>query len=117
MDSTTSVQSPLSYVAGGEVSQPSTPVLLNFATQGQAADYRAVFVRRKEHAAAGLIYTVQFTADLSVWTSSATTPTRLTSEFSAGTLEAVSVPFPATVPLQSGDSATPKFFRLETSRN
>jgi hypothetical protein len=32
-------------------------------------------------------------------------------------MEAVSAPFPATVPLQVGGTATPKFFRVGVSQN
>ena len=50
MDPTTPTLGPLSYVAGGDVTKPGTPVVENFAPPGQAVDYRAVFARRKDHA-------------------------------------------------------------------
>ena len=114
MDPTSPNLGSLTYVADGDVTKPGTPVVENFASLGQAADYRAVFARRKDHVSSGLIYTVQFSADMGGWTASATTPTRLTGENSTGVLEAVSVPFPATVPLQGGGSSAPRFFRLAT---
>jgi hypothetical protein len=67
----------------------------------------AVFIRRKDHIAAGLTYTVQFSADLSAWESSTTTPTVLSDDV---THEAVSVPFPALV-----GGAVPRFFKVQIS--
>ena len=107
----------VAYVADGDVTKPGIPVIRNFAAAGQPADFRAVFARRKTHATAGLTYTVLFSADLGLWTSSAVTPTRLTGESSSGPMEAVSVPYPASVPLQAGGTAAPKFFRIGTTRN
>jgi hypothetical protein len=88
---------------------------MNFASGNNPDDYRAVFSRRKDYQTSGLIYTAQFTADLKVWEPGATQPTRLTNANSVGAMEAVSVPFPATVPLQVGGTLAPKFFRIAVS--
>jgi hypothetical protein len=90
---------------------------MNFAQSGQADDERAVFTRLKNHAAAGLTYTVQFSADLEMWTASGVTPTVLTDPSSAGDLEVVSVPFSDTVPVLSGGNQRPsKFMRVVISK-
>lgn len=67
--------------------QPTTSV----TTLPASVDFRAVFGRRVDHAAAGLTYTVQFSPDLSFWQSSAITPTVLATD---GEIQAVSVPYP-----------------------
>jgi len=113
LDPTSPAAMPLVYVPGGDVIQAGAPVLMNFAAQGATPDYRAVFLRRKDHAAAGLVYTVDFSADLSQWTTSPTTPLVLTGADSAGGMEAVSVPYPATVPANGGtENLPPRFFRV-----
>lgn len=70
--------------------------------------FHAVFGRRKNHASAGLTYTVQFSTDLSTWADSSTTPTLLASD---ATMEVVSIPFPP------GDPVGPAFFRVKVSGN
>ena len=105
----------LTYTPGGGISSPGPPVIVNFAAAGQITDFRAVFVRRKNRVSAGLSYTVHFSADLGLWTTSATTPTVLSND--PGDLEVVSVPYPTSVGLQSGGSASPKFFRVGVSSN
>lgn len=115
-DPTSPVSGGLAYVAGGNVTTAGLPILQNFAATGQPAEYHAVFPRRKDYTAAGLTYTVQFSADLSLWTSSATAPTIRTGAGSTGEMEAVSVPFPSSVSLQAGGSAAPKFFRIGVSQ-
>jgi hypothetical protein len=103
----------LDYVAGGEVIQTGKPVLRNFALAGQTPDYRAVFVRRRDHAAAGLTYTVEFSADLVQWTATEATPTILTNAESSGDHEAVSVSYPPSVPADGGSqNLPPRFFRV-----
>ncbi len=116
-DPTSPASGSLIYQAGGNVTTAGSPILQNFAAMGQPAEYHAVFPRRKDFSAAGLSYTVQFSADLSLWTSSATTPTLRTGAGSTGEMEAVSVPFPTSVSLQVGGSAPPKFFRIGVSSN
>ena len=49
-----------------------------------------------------------------MWTTSATTPTLRTSAADPGDYEAVSVPYPATVPVTGGGAEQiPHFFRVE----
>ena len=113
MDPTVPDSRPLSYVANGDVTQHGDPIMHNFANP-ETPDFRAVFLRRKDHATSGLTYEVQFSADLEQWTTSATTPTILTASNSAGDYEAVSVPCPPTVPAHGGSqNLQPQFFRIE----
>lgn len=104
---------PLEFVAGGELTAPGAPTLGNFAPPGNPDDERAVFTRRKDHAAAGLVYTVHFSADLKQWTASAALPTLLTDATSTSDHEVVSVPFAETVPVEgAGDPRPPQFMRV-----
>ena len=70
---------------------------------GGAPEWCAIFIRRKDHALAGLTYTALFTVNLSNWHSSSVTPTVLADD---GTYEAVCVPYP----LISGQPA--RYFKL-----
>ena len=101
---------PIAYVAGGAVTTPGLPVTIHFG----GSDYRAVFGRRKDYLAAGLTYTVQFSVGLDAWVDSTDTPTLLTAPGSAGDMDAVSVPYPSTIPTASGPRH-PTFFRLRVS--
>ncbi|MEQ1748723.1 MAG: cadherin-like beta sandwich domain-containing protein [Prosthecobacter sp.] len=78
----------------------------NVITPGQPVSdgTNAVFIRRKDRIAAGLVYTVEFSPDLTTWTPSSTTPTILADD---GTHEVVSVSMPA---LQ-----TRHFFRVKVN--
>ncbi len=93
---------PLQYIGtlagGGTISAVGQPL-----TVMEGADIRALFIRRKDYAAAGLTYTPRFSADLTTWEDSATVPTVLADN---GTHQVVSVPFP---PLAGG------FFQLRVS--
>ncbi len=116
MDPSVAYFDPVQYVAGGEITSPGVPTLENFAASGEPDDERAVFTRMKHHQAAGLTYTVEFSADLKMWTASATDPIVLTDENSSQDHEVVSVPFPDTVPVEGGgDSRPAKFMRLVIS--
>jgi hypothetical protein len=113
MDPTISQVRSLDFVINGNVTQTGTPKLIDFAAEGVSPDYRAVFLRRKDHLAAGLLYTVDFSADLAQWTTSPAAPTLLTNPGSVGELQAVSVPYPAMVPANGGaDDLPPRFFRV-----
>jgi hypothetical protein len=68
----------------------------------------AVFGRRKDHLTAGLIYTLQFSADLVTWENSEATPTVVASDTE---MDAVTVPFP----LLPGTGKKPRFFRLQVT--
>lgn len=63
---------PLEFVVQGEIAAPGAPTLMNFAEPGTPYEARAVFIRRKDYAAAGLVYTGHFSADLTRWTPSST---------------------------------------------
>ena len=111
IDPTTASSPGLSYVEGGALTQAGTPIITH-----DGSGHLAVFTRRKDHVAAGVSYTVDFSADLAEWTTSSDTPTRRTSATDPGDYEAVSVPYPASVPVQGGGAdQIPKFFRVETT--
>lgn len=103
----------LSYVAGGAVSSAGPPIVKNLAAGG-ADDFRAIFTRRKDHIAAGLTYIVEFSADLSHWAASQTAPTVLSGDATQnpGPVDAVSVPFPSSVPIAGGGSRKPTYVRV-----
>lgn len=111
-DPTSPLISALSFTTGSNNLQPGIPTLMKLPVSGQPDAYHALFSRRKNHAEAGLNYVVEFSADLTRWTTSSAGLT-VRSENSAGTFEAVSVPFPSTVPA-NGDTQQlpPKFFRI-----
>ena len=73
-------------------------------------DYRAIFGRRKDYVAAGLTYTVEFSAGLDAWVPSAETPTLL-SGVTSGSIDAVSVPYPFFIITVNGVEK-PTFFRI-----
>ena len=70
-------------------------------------DFRALFIRRKDAATAGLTYAPQFSATLATWANSAAVPTVLADD---GTYQIVSVPYP---PFVGGKKA--RFFRISVS--
>jgi autotransporter-associated beta strand protein len=73
--------------------------------------YYALFGRRTDYLAAGLTYTVQFSAGLDQWTPSAI---GLTTVATDGVIDAVRIPFPNLVPTPSGPKK-PAFFRVVIS--
>lgn len=102
---------PIQIDQDGKVVAPGLPTIKNFAAPTQPADFRAVYPRRKDYLTAGLAYRVEFSADLTRWTASNTGLEVLSTE-SAGAVDAVSVPFPPSVPVTTGDPQPPKFFRV-----
>lgn len=114
-DPTVISNTPLSYVADGDVTGYGLPIVVNFGT-ANSPDFRAVFVRRKNYQEAGVGYITQFSATLANWVIDSTPPTRLTSETSSGDYDAVAIPFPATIDEGSGD-VQPQFFRLVITGN
>ncbi len=98
----------ISY-SGGNVTGHGQPLL---DTSNPAA-YSAVFGRRKDYVAAGLTYKVEFSADLATWTATSATPAVVASD---AIVDAVSVPFPASVPSGPG-TAAPRFFRVAVNVN
>ena len=96
----------LSYAAGF-ISQRGLPtVSLRNITGG--IDFRASFIRRKNHLAAGLTYQVQFSGDLANGQNSSATPTVVASDAET---DAVTVPYPFFV---KGKKA--RFFRVAVSQ-
>ncbi|MBK8039613.1 MAG: choice-of-anchor D domain-containing protein [Verrucomicrobiaceae bacterium] len=90
------------FTTGGLV-RTGQPIVGIEPTQ-YSLDYRAVFIRRRDHAAAGLIYTPEFSALLNVWQPSSAIPTVLAT---SGDYELVTVPY---LPFVNGRKA--QFFRI-----
>lgn len=72
-------------------------------------NFRAIFGRRKNYLAAGLTYTVQFSADLLTWQNSTATPTIVASD---AEIDAVTVPYPLFV-----NGRKTRFFRVQVTSN
>ena len=72
-------------------------------------DFRAAFGRRKDWVAAGLLYKVQFSADLMNWEDNTVPPTIVATDNLA--MDAVTVPYPFF--LNTGEKA--QFFRVQVS--
>jgi alpha-tubulin suppressor-like RCC1 family protein len=101
---------PLQYngtlAGGGTIGATGQPITV-FEPTALGIDYRALFVRRVDHVAAGLTYTPQFSTDLQTWVPSAVVPTVLADD---GTNQIVSVPYP---PFVGGKKA--RFFRISVT--
>jgi hypothetical protein len=91
---------------GGTIGATGQPITV-FEPTATGIDYRALFVRRVDHVAAGLTYTPQFSAGLSTWEDSAVVPTVLADD---GAHQIVSVPYP---PFVGGIKAC--FFRMRVT--
>ena len=99
--------------AGGVLSVRGQPTI-SVANISNGVDFRAIFGRRRNYAAAGLTYTVQFSADnLATWVNSSAAPTVLATD---GQIDAVSVPYPLFIATPNGVEK-PKFFRVGVSSN
>jgi autotransporter-associated beta strand protein len=96
---------PITYSAG-VVTATGQPVVVE-----DAGVWYAVFGRRTDYVAAGLVYTVEFGAGLDQWTASVTVPTTVATD---GVIDAVRVPFPNFVSTPSGPKK-PTFFRVDIS--
>lgn len=95
-----------SFAGNGALSLAGQPIT-RFESIPNSVDFRYVFVRRKDHAASGLSYTPEFSADMSAWTPSTAVPTVLADD---GTHQVVSVPYPRFI---AGRKA--RFARLQVS--
>jgi hypothetical protein len=83
----------------------ATGLPVHYASKGPGGfAFRAVFSRRRDFAAFGLRYTVEFSGDLATWRASTATPSVLADD---GQFQVVSVPYPFFV---NGKKAT--FFRV-----
>ncbi|MFQ3243085.1 MAG: autotransporter-associated beta strand protein, partial [Lentimonas sp.] len=103
-----------SSIAYGSGVTPGLPLLVLETITSNNVDSRAVFARRKEWVAAGLTYTVQFSADLSEWVDSSETPTLL--ESGSGDIDAVYVDYPLIIQTTAGFEKA-QFFRLSVSHD
>jgi autotransporter-associated beta strand protein len=90
--------------SGGAVTSPGQPLLLE-----ESGVYYAVFGRRSDYVAAGLTYTVQFSAGLDQWTNGVSEPVIIATD---GNIDAVRVPFPNFVSTIAGPKK-PTFFRVQ----
>lgn len=89
---------------GSTLSSTGQPVARQLPPPGGGApEWCAIYIRRKDHAQAGLTYTAHFSVNLGSWQTSSATPTVLADD---GTYEAVCVPYP----LISGQPA--RYFKL-----
>jgi uncharacterized repeat protein (TIGR03803 family) len=76
--------------AAASLTAPGQPAA-RFEASSNGVDYRAVFVRRSDHAALGLHYTVRFSADMIFWEDSTSSATVLDTNDG---IELVSVNYP-----------------------
>lgn len=77
------------FAAGGTVSLRGQPIQ-RIEQIPNSVDFRYIFIRRKDHAVAGITYTPQFSTDLTNWVPSPATPQVIADD---GTWQAVSVPY------------------------
>ena len=94
------------FAGGGAITATGQPITM-LESIANGVDFRALFVRRSDYAAAGLTYTPQFSASMATWADSAAVPTVLADD---GTNQIVSVPYP---PFVGGKKA--RFFRISVS--
>jgi len=109
LDPTTPSAGVISH-ADGVVTGRGTPTT-NVINITDGVDFRAVFGRRKDYLAAGLVYQVQFSADLAAWVTSSATPTVVASD---AEVDAITVPYPFFINTARGIEK-PKFFRVGVS--
>ncbi|NQX01197.1 metallophosphoesterase family protein, partial [bacterium] len=95
-------------VPGALLTKRGTPAPWYQSTTN-GTDFRVIYIRRKDAAEAGLVYTPQFSGDLVTWADSTVTPTVIAD---GGEVEAVSINYPFFV---AGRKA--RFFRVGVSTN
>ncbi len=95
-------------VPGSLLTKRGTPTTW-YQTTANGTDFRVIYIRRKDAAEAGLVYTPQFSGDMVTWADSAVTPTVIAD---GGDVEAVSIKYPFFV---AGKKA--RFFRVGVSSN
>ena len=98
--------------AAGSITAHGTPTL---ALAGSVAS--AVFARRLDRAAAGLTYTLQFSADLGEWVNSTHAIVAGDVVATDSVLDVVSVQFPTTITVAGGGTKVPKFFKVQVEKN
>ena len=89
------------FAGNGSVTKTGQPLVSR-----QEGDTRALYMRRKDRAAAGLTYLQRFSEDLTTWQNNTSDPVVLADD---GTHEIVSVPFPA------ASAGGKTFFRLDVT--
>ena len=94
------------FAGGGAIAATGQPATMLESTVN-GVDFRALFVRRSDFAAAGLTYTPQFSASMATWANSAAVPVVLADD---GVNQIVSVPYP---PFVGGKKA--RFFRISVT--
>ena len=99
----------LTYDAGAHTLSKHGSPTVRFTTV-----MNAVFGRRQNFEAAGLTYTVLFSADLTNWEPSTYTINSGDILASDTTIDVVQVPYPATI---FGGAMVPKFFRVQVTKN
>ena len=77
-------------ISGAGLTKRGTPAVWYDATTN-STNFRVIFIRRKDAAEVGLVYTPQFSGDLVNWAASAVTPTVVAD---GGDVEAVSLDYP-----------------------
>ena len=101
---------PLRYsgpaAGGGTLIERGTPTLL-IEKNGSTTTVRGLWIRRKDHLSAGIVYTPEFSADLTTFTASSITPQVLATD---GYYDVVAVTFPVSVP-----GGIPHFFRVRVN--
>jgi hypothetical protein len=115
MDPTSPSIPVVSFDATAGTMQAGIPTLMMLPVPGQPDAYHAVFSRRQDFSVAGLNYDVEFSADLVRWTTSST---GLSVRVSSGGMEAASIPFPGTVPVNASGQpdVPPRFFRVRVAQ-
>lgn len=86
------------------------PIAYQAGITANSVDFRAVFSRRKNFVAAGLTYTVQFSADLDVWHNAVNEPILL--DGSDADIDVVYVGFPFAVGNELDGFVKPQFMRV-----
>ena len=97
----------IDYVSGGTVTTPGAPKIV-----AAGGTYSMVFGRRADYVAAGLTYTVQFSAGLDNWADNddlANPPVQVATD---GTINAMSVTYPDLITTPSG-TQKPTFSRVK----
>ncbi len=93
-------------VPGAVLTKRGTPAPW-YQTTTNGTDFRVIYIRRKDATEAGLVYTPQFSGDMTTWVTSTTTPTVIAD---GGEVEAVSIKYPF---FAAGKKA--RFFRVGIS--
>ena len=94
---------------GVVVTQRAQPVLSVTPVLPDGMEFQAVFGRRQDWVAAGMVYTVAFSADLVDWESGVAEARVVASD---GTVDAVTVPYPPSLSTGSAAGRKPQYFRV-----